>query len=139
MSVRAKSSSGSRNGQSSGRPDSRGSSSVRPNTRGSSVINSQQQQQQQQSQQQQRKVVGQYMLGKTIGEGTFGKVKLAIHLPTGEKVKNMLPCLSLTHRQTTLSFLFSPLYLSNKINIFLPLPLITKCVFLARLFYKRLR
>ena len=33
-----------------------------------------------------RKVVGQYMLGKTIGEGTFGKVKLAVHLPTGEKV-----------------------------------------------------
>ena len=33
-----------------------------------------------------RKVVGQYMLGKAIGEGTFGKVKLAIHLPTGEKV-----------------------------------------------------
>jgi serine/threonine protein kinase len=33
-----------------------------------------------------RKMVGQYMLGKTIGEGTFGKVKLAVHLPTGEKV-----------------------------------------------------
>eukprot|EP00606_Chrysophyceae_sp_TOSAG23-5_P001366 GSChrysophyteH2.ASY1.ANO1.584.1 assembled CDS len=32
-----------------------------------------------------RKVVGQYMLGKAIGEGTFGKVKLAVHLPTGEK------------------------------------------------------
>lgn len=26
------------------------------------------------------------MLGKTIGEGTFGTVKLAIHIPTGEKV-----------------------------------------------------
>ena len=35
----------------------------------------------------QRKVIGQYMLGKTIGEGTFGKVKIAIHLPTGEKVR----------------------------------------------------
>ena len=33
-----------------------------------------------------RKVVGQYMLSKTIGEGTFGKVKLAVHLPTGERV-----------------------------------------------------
>jgi hypothetical protein len=33
-----------------------------------------------------RQIVGQYMLGKTIGEGTFGKVKLAIHVPTGEKV-----------------------------------------------------
>lgn len=26
------------------------------------------------------------MLGKTVGEGTFGKVKEAVHLPTGEKV-----------------------------------------------------
>lgn len=33
-----------------------------------------------------RQIVGQYMIGKTIGEGTFGKVKLAIHIPTGEKV-----------------------------------------------------
>jgi serine/threonine protein kinase len=33
-----------------------------------------------------RQIVGQYMLGKTIGEGTFGKVKLAVHMPTGEKV-----------------------------------------------------
>jgi 5'-AMP-activated protein kinase catalytic alpha subunit len=30
--------------------------------------------------------VGQYLLGKTIGKGTFGKVKLGIHGPTGEKV-----------------------------------------------------
>jgi serine/threonine protein kinase len=37
-------------------------------------------------QQQQHKIVGSYMLGKTIGEGTFGKVKLAMHIPTGEKV-----------------------------------------------------
>jgi serine/threonine protein kinase len=33
-----------------------------------------------------RQIVGQYMLGKTIGEGTFGKVKLAVHMPSGEKV-----------------------------------------------------
>lgn len=33
-----------------------------------------------------RQIVGQYMLGKTIGEGTFGKVKLAAHMPSGEKV-----------------------------------------------------
>ena len=26
------------------------------------------------------------MIGKTIGEGTFGKVKIAVHIPTGEKV-----------------------------------------------------
>eukprot|EP01017_Pseudomicrothorax_dubius_P022954 TRINITY_DN2469_c0_g3_i1.p1 TRINITY_DN2469_c0_g3~~TRINITY_DN2469_c0_g3_i1.p1 ORF type:complete len:748 (+),score=112.07 TRINITY_DN2469_c0_g3_i1:567-2810(+) len=30
--------------------------------------------------------VGHYQIGKTIGEGTFGKVKLGIHLLTGEKV-----------------------------------------------------
>ena len=33
-----------------------------------------------------RKCVGHYMLGKTIGEGAFGKVWLAIHQPTGGKV-----------------------------------------------------
>ncbi|KDO16207.1 CAMK/CAMKL/AMPK protein kinase, partial [Saprolegnia parasitica CBS 223.65] len=31
-------------------------------------------------------VVGDYVLGKTIGRGTFGKVKAGTHLPTGEKV-----------------------------------------------------
>lgn len=35
-----------------------------------------------------RQIVGQYMIGKTIGEGTFGKVKLAVHIPTGEKVSS---------------------------------------------------
>ena len=30
--------------------------------------------------------IGAYTLGKTIGEGTFGKVKLGTHLSTGEKV-----------------------------------------------------
>ena len=30
--------------------------------------------------------VGQYILGKSIGEGTFGKVKLARHITTNEKV-----------------------------------------------------
>ena len=30
--------------------------------------------------------VGQYILGKSIGEGTFGKVKLAGHITTNEKV-----------------------------------------------------
>lgn len=37
-----------------------------------------------------RQIVGQYMLGKTIGEGTFGKVKLAVHMPTGEKVSRRI-------------------------------------------------
>ena len=32
------------------------------------------------------KIVGSYIIGDTIGEGTFGKVKLAIHISTGEKV-----------------------------------------------------
>lgn len=30
--------------------------------------------------------VGQYVLSKTIGKGTFGKVKLGVHNLTGEKV-----------------------------------------------------
>merc|ERR1719213_466251 len=32
------------------------------------------------------KPVGKYILGKTIGEGTFGKVKIGTHILTGEKV-----------------------------------------------------
>ena len=31
-------------------------------------------------------ILGNYKLGKTIGEGTFGKVKLGIHKITREKV-----------------------------------------------------
>ncbi|CAD8119102.1 unnamed protein product [Paramecium sonneborni] len=30
--------------------------------------------------------IGQYVFGKTLGEGTFGKVKLATHQTTQEKV-----------------------------------------------------
>jgi serine/threonine protein kinase len=30
--------------------------------------------------------IGNYELGKTLGKGTFGKVKEGIHIPTGEKV-----------------------------------------------------
>lgn len=30
--------------------------------------------------------IGDYILGRSIGEGTFGKVKIGIHIPTGEKV-----------------------------------------------------
>ena len=32
------------------------------------------------------KTIGSYVLGRNLGEGTFGKVKLAIHSLTGEKV-----------------------------------------------------
>jgi len=32
------------------------------------------------------KSIGQYVLAKTIGEGTFGKVKLGTHILTGEQV-----------------------------------------------------
>lgn len=32
------------------------------------------------------KTIGQYTLGKTIGQGTFGKVKLGTHTLTEEKV-----------------------------------------------------
>ena len=30
--------------------------------------------------------VGQFVLSKTLGEGTFGEVKLAVHKPTSERV-----------------------------------------------------
>lgn len=30
--------------------------------------------------------IGNYELGKTLGKGTFGKVKEGTHIPTGEKV-----------------------------------------------------
>lgn len=30
--------------------------------------------------------IGHYILGKSIGEGTFGKVRLGTHILTGEKV-----------------------------------------------------
>ena len=33
--------------------------------------------------------VGQYILGKSIGEGTFGKVKLGRHITTNEKVSDL--------------------------------------------------
>ena len=33
-----------------------------------------------------RRNLGHYILGKTIGEGTFGKVKLGRHILTGERV-----------------------------------------------------
>lgn len=40
-----------------------------------------------QSQQKKRtKSIGNYVLSKTLGEGTFGKVKLATHILTNEKV-----------------------------------------------------
>ncbi len=69
--VRANSSNGSR------RPHTGGNKNPRPNSRGIlKPINKDAG----------KKIVGQYMLGKTIGEGTFGKVKIAVHIPTGENV-----------------------------------------------------
>ena len=32
------------------------------------------------------RMIGHYIIGKNIGEGTFGKVKLGTHILTGEKV-----------------------------------------------------
>ena len=34
----------------------------------------------------QSRSIGNYLLSKTIGEGTFGKVKVGVHLLTGERV-----------------------------------------------------
>lgn len=33
-----------------------------------------------------QRTIGEYVLHKSIGEGTFGKVKLGTHILTGEKV-----------------------------------------------------
>lgn len=33
-----------------------------------------------------RKEFGEYLIGKTLGEGTFGKVKLGTHKKTGQNV-----------------------------------------------------
>jgi serine/threonine protein kinase len=33
--------------------------------------------------------IGHYIIGKNIGEGTFGKVKLGTHILTGEKVRTV--------------------------------------------------
>ena len=37
-----------------------------------------------------KKQVGKYEIGRTLGEGTFGKVKLGRHILTGEKVARAL-------------------------------------------------
>jgi hypothetical protein len=39
--------------------------------------------------------VGHYILGKALGEGTFGKVKLGTHILSGEKVSILLCNLNL--------------------------------------------
>lgn len=35
------------------------------------------------------KKVGNYLLGNTLGEGSFAKVKEALHIPTGERVSDV--------------------------------------------------
>ena len=37
-------------------------------------------------QEEKKKRVGEYLIGETLGKGSFGKVKLAINLRTKEKV-----------------------------------------------------
>ena len=32
-------------------------------------------------------IIGNYVLGRCLGEGTFAKVKMAVHMPTGERVR----------------------------------------------------
>ena len=33
-----------------------------------------------------KQAIGNYLLGRTLGEGTFAKVKKALHIPTGQRV-----------------------------------------------------
>lgn len=43
------------------------------------------------------KRVGNYLLGKTIGEGSFAKVKEGVHVLSGEKVSRRLNLIQLFH------------------------------------------
>ena len=44
-----------------------------------------------------KKLLGEYKIGRTIGEGAFSKVKLATHKVTGQKVGTMtVPVATLT-------------------------------------------
>lgn len=45
-------------------------------------------------------VQGKYEIGKTLGEGTFGKVKYAVNTETGEKVRYPAFCVSRTLPET---------------------------------------
>eukprot|EP00965_Chrysotila_dentata_P236114 6201140-Pleurochrysis_carterae.AAC.4 len=49
----------------------------------------------------QGRCIGNYVLSKTLGEGTFGKVKLGIHVLTGEKVRRMRVPASPMRRETS--------------------------------------
>lgn len=42
--------------------------------------------------------IGHYIIGKNIGEGTFGKVKLGTHILTGEKVRIIILVTPLCNR-----------------------------------------
>ena len=54
-----------------------------------------------------KKTVGSYILGKSIGEGTFGKVKAGQHILTGEKV-----------RDQSLFFLFFVIFFTQPPTVF---------------------
>jgi len=47
------------------------------------------------------RTIGQYQLGRTIGEGKFGKVKVAVHLVTGDRMAVKIISKSLTHRHSS--------------------------------------
>jgi 5'-AMP-activated protein kinase catalytic alpha subunit len=58
-------------------PTPQGNSGSNPQSKASSSSN---------NQRPKLKSIGNYILGKTLGEGTFGKVKMGTHILTGEKV-----------------------------------------------------
>ena len=47
---------------------------------------------------QKAKSIGHYIIGKAIGEGTFGKVKLGTHILTGEKVSIFIHTYNYCHK-----------------------------------------
>lgn len=59
-----------------------------------------------------RRKIGKYEVGRTIGEGTFAKVKFAKHSDTGESVaiKVMAKSTILKHRMVEQVSIFFPFY-----------------------------
>ena len=64
--------------------------------------------------------VGYYLLGKTIGEGSFAKVKEAIHIITGEKVSAVFPLRKVAEKLPIVELEVEKLYRYNLVKFSVP-------------------